>query len=147
MKATAPTTRDAGSVAQGLVAMWVAVASFSIADAIAKWQGQEGFAAVQIVFFRYFIGLIPVSIALYAAGLHQVRTSRPLAHILRGTLMSCALALFFWGLKYIPLAEAIPHARAVIVPNKSHVSVIGTDFFFGAVMGFLGHVWEGDPRH
>ena len=47
----------------------------------------------------------------------------------------------------IPLAEAIPHARAVIVPDKSHVSVINDRFFQGAVLGFLGHVWQDDPRH
>lgn len=47
----------------------------------------------------------------------------------------------------IPLAEAIPHARAVLVPNKSHLSVISSEFFYGAVLGFLGHVWQDDPRH
>ncbi len=47
----------------------------------------------------------------------------------------------------IPLAEAIPHARAVIVPNKTHLSTINDGFFQGAVLGFLGHVWQDDPRH
>lgn len=47
----------------------------------------------------------------------------------------------------IPLAEAIPHARAVIVPGRSHVTVINDGFFQGAVLGFLGHVWQDDPRH
>lgn len=41
----------------------------------------------------------------------------------------------------IPLAEAIPGARAVVVPGKSHLSVIGDAFFKGAVMGFLGQRW------
>lgn len=47
----------------------------------------------------------------------------------------------------IPLAEAVPHARAVIVPGKTHLSVINDGFFQGAVIGFLGHVWQDDPRH
>ena len=47
----------------------------------------------------------------------------------------------------MPLAEAIPHARAVIVPNGTHLSVVGSDFFRGAVLGFLGHVWQDDPCH
>ncbi len=143
MDASATTTRDAGSVTQGLVAMWVAVASFSIADAIAKWHGEEGFAAVQIVFFRYFFGLIPVAIALYVAGLHQVRTARPVAHVFRGVLMSAALALFFWGLKYVPLAEAIAVAfTAPLFITALSVPVLGERVgparWLAVIVGFAG---------
>ena len=42
----------------------------------------------------------------------------------------------------IPLAASIPHAVAVVVPNKTHLSVITDAFFKGAVMGFLGNRWE-----
>ncbi len=38
----------------------------------------------------------------------------------------------------IPLARSIPGARAVVVPNKSHLSVVMDGFFKGAVLGFLG---------
>lgn len=143
MDANSINSRDAGSVTQGLVAMWVAVASFSIADAIAKWHGQEGFAAVQIVFFRYFFGLIPVAIALYAAGLHQVRTNRPVAHVFRGVLMSVALALFFWGLKYVPLAEAIAVAfTAPLFITALSVPVLGERVgmarWLAVIVGFAG---------
>ncbi len=143
MDANSINSRDAGSVTQGLVAMWVAVASFSIADAIAKWHGQEGFAAVQIVFFRYFFGLIPVAIALYAAGLHQVRTNRPVAHVFRGVLMSVALALFFWGLKYVPLAEAIAVAfTAPLFITALPVPVLGERVgmarWLAVIVGFAG---------
>ena len=143
MDANSINSRDAGSVTQGLVAMWVAVASFSIADAIAKWHGQEGFAAVQIVFFRYFFGLIPVAIALYVAGFHQVRTSRPVAHVFRGVLMSVALALFFWGLKYVPLAEAIAVAfTAPLFITALSVPVLGERVgmarWLAVIVGFAG---------
>ncbi|MEM9471543.1 MAG: DMT family transporter [Pseudomonadota bacterium] len=143
MDANTTITRDAGSVAQGLLAMWVAVASFSIADAIAKWHGEEGFAAVQIVFFRYFFGLIPVAIALYVAGLNQVRTNRPVAHVFRGVLMSSALALFFWGLKYVPLAEAIAVAfTAPLFITALSVPVLGERVgparWLAVLVGFAG---------
>ena len=131
MDASAISSRDAGSVTQGLLAMWVAVASFSIADAIAKWHGQEGFASVQIVFFRYLFGLIPVAVALYVSGLHQIRTARPGAHVLRGVLMSAALALFFWGLNFVPLAEAIavapPDVAAVAAEVSDHRAITSPD--------------------
>lgn len=143
MNADSINSRDAGSVSQGLVAMWVAVASFSIADAIAKWHGQEGFAAVQIVFFRYFFGLVPVAIALWVAGFHQVRTTRPAAHVLRGVLMSVALALFFWGLKFVPLAEAIAVAfTAPLFITALSVPVLGERVgparWLAVLVGFAG---------
>ena len=42
----------------------------------------------------------------------------------------------------IPLAAAIPDAVAVVVPGKTHLSVITDAFFKGAVMGFLGNRWN-----
>jgi len=143
MDASTINSRDAGSVAQGLVAMWVAVASFSIADAIAKWQGAEGFTAVQIVFFRYVFGLVPVAIALWYAGIEQVRTRRPLAHVLRGALMSVALAGFFWGLNYVPLAEAIAVAfTAPLFITALSVPVLGERVgitrWLAVIAGFIG---------
>ncbi len=38
----------------------------------------------------------------------------------------------------IPLAGSIPGANAVVVPGRSHLSVINDAFFKGAVLGFLG---------
>ena len=38
----------------------------------------------------------------------------------------------------IPLARSIPGAEAVVVPGRSHLSVINDAFFKGAVLGFLG---------
>jgi pimeloyl-ACP methyl ester carboxylesterase len=42
----------------------------------------------------------------------------------------------------IPLAEAIPGAKAVVIPGKSHVAAVNDPFFKGAVMGFLGNRWD-----
>ena len=41
-----------------------------------------------------------------------------------------------------PLADAIPGARAVVVPGRSHLSVLTDSFFKGAVIGFLGDRWQ-----
>jgi pimeloyl-ACP methyl ester carboxylesterase len=40
-----------------------------------------------------------------------------------------------------PLADAIPGARAVVVPGRSHLSVLTDSYFKGAVIGFLGDRW------
>jgi len=42
----------------------------------------------------------------------------------------------------IPLAASIPDAVAVVVPGKTHLTVIADAFFKGAVMGFLGNRWD-----
>ncbi len=95
------------NVARGIPAVAAAVFFFSFADALAKWLGQAGYDSVQIVFFRYAFGLIPVAIVIAVSGREGLKTNRPWLHVLRGLLMFSALALFFRGLKYLPLAEAI----------------------------------------
>ena len=46
----------------------------------------------------------------------------------------------------IPLAEAIPGAKAVVIPGRNHLSAVADPFFKGAVMGFLGQRWERPRR-
>ena len=46
----------------------------------------------------------------------------------------------------IPLAEAIPGAKAVVIPGRSHVSAMADPFFKGAVLGFVGHRWKSPSR-
>jgi len=94
-------------IARGVTALAGAVFLFSITDAAAKWLGSVGIHASEIVFFRYLFGLIPVAVALYFGGTEGLRTKRPVAHFVRALLMCGALFLFFLGLSYIPLAEAI----------------------------------------
>jgi drug/metabolite transporter (DMT)-like permease len=130
-------------VTQGLAAMWTAVVLFSLADAIGKWGGGEGFAAPQIVFFRYLFGLLPLALVLWWNGWQAVRTRRPVAHAVRAVLMSSALALFFWGLKYVPLADAIAVAftaplfiTALSVPMLGER--VGVPRWLAVVVGFAG---------
>ncbi|MCP5082881.1 MAG: DMT family transporter [Alphaproteobacteria bacterium] len=95
------------NLARGIPAIIGAVFLFSFADALAKWFGQAGYDSVQIVFFRYAFGLIPVTIAIVVSGVGGLKTKRPFAHFLRGLFMFAALTLFFRGLKTLPLAEGI----------------------------------------
>ena len=46
----------------------------------------------------------------------------------------------------IPLAEAIPGAKAVVVPGRNRLSAVTDPFFKGAVLGFLGQRWERPRR-
>jgi drug/metabolite transporter (DMT)-like permease len=86
--------------------MLSAVMFFAISDALAKWAGELGYNPVLIVFFRYLFGLIPMLAAISISGWRVLATRNPGGHLLRALLMCSSVSLFFWGLRYMPLAEA-----------------------------------------
>ena len=97
----------ADRIGLGIASIMAAVFFFSIADALAKWLGQT-YEPVQIVFLRYFFGLIPVAVLVWhGGGLAVLRTRRPFMHALRALVVFTALLLLFSGLRRLPLAEAI----------------------------------------
>ncbi len=94
-------------IGRGIASILAAVFFFSIADALAKWLGQT-YEPIQIVFLRYFFGLIPVVVLVWhGGGLAVLRTRRPFMHALRALVVFTALLLLFSGLRRLPLAEAI----------------------------------------
>ena len=95
------------AIGRGIACIVAAIFLLSICDAMAKWLGQAGFQAFQIVFFRYLFGLLPVAVMVWHGGLGTLHSRRPLAHGLRACLMFAALSGFFAGLRYLPLAEAV----------------------------------------
>ncbi len=100
--------RPAGDrVRVGISSAVCAVLAFSIVDAIAKWLGQT-YAPIEIVFFRYVFGLLPVAVFVWqSGGMTALATRRPLAHVMRGGFLFLALLGFFSGIRVLPLAEAI----------------------------------------
>ena len=133
----------AHNVARGIPAVAAAVFFFAFADALAKWFGQAGYDSIQIVFFRYAFGLIPVAIAIAVSGPAGLKTKHPWLHVLRGLLMFSALALFFRGLKYMPLAEGISVAFSapLFVTALSWPMLgerVGPFRWAAVVVGFLG---------
>ena len=128
----------------GIASILVAVFFFSIADAIAKWLGQD-YEAAQIVFLRYLFGLIPVAVIVWlgGGGIAALRTRRPLAQGLRALLIFCALLSFFTGLRSLPLAEAIAMAftaplwvTALSVPVLRET--VGPRRWAAVIVGFVG---------
>lgn len=133
----------ATSPLRGIAAMATAVVVFSLADAMAKWLGIAGFHAVQIVFLRYLFGLIPVVMAVTVVGVTALRTDRPFAHAWRGLLMCLSLVLFFWGLRHVPLGEAIAvsfTAPLFITALAQPIlgERVGPDRWTAVVAGFIG---------
>ncbi len=128
---------------RGVAAISIGVFLFAATDAGAKWLGGRGIHAGEIVFFRYLFGLIPVAIALLLTGTAGLRTKRPLAHFVRALLMCSAILLFFWGLAYVPLAEAIAVAfSAPLFITALSMPVIGEPVgrhrWAAVAVGFVG---------
>jgi len=105
--AVSPGGHAGDHIARGIGFDLTAVICFALVDVLAKWLGQD-YPAVQILFFRYFFGLLPVAVFVWrSGGLSSLRTGRLPMHLLRGSLLFVALLLFFEALQSLPLADAI----------------------------------------
>jgi drug/metabolite transporter (DMT)-like permease len=94
------------STMTGIVMMCVGVASLCVNDALAKTL-TEGYSPLQIQFMRNLIALpFALLIAFKMGGTPALRSHRPLAHLLRGTLWISATFMFFTSIMYLGLAEA-----------------------------------------
>lgn len=127
----------------GIACVLVAVGFFSVADAIAKWLGQD-YAPLQIVFLRYLFGLIPVALFVWrGGGLAALHTRHPWQHGLRALLILGALLFFFTALTVLPLAEAIAIAfTAPLFITALSVPILGERVgarrWAAVAIGFVG---------
>ncbi len=135
---------DAGDrVGFAILSSVSAVFCFSMVDALAKWLGQD-YAAMQILFFRYVFGLLPVAVFVWrSGGLSALRTRRPGAHALRAGLLFVALLLFFEALQSLPLAEAIAvafTAPLLVTALAGPVlgETVGARRWAAVIVGFIG---------
>ena len=121
----------------------LAVLSFSVVDVLAKWLGED-YPSVQILFFRYLFGLLPVAVFVWlSGGLGSLRTRRLPLHILRASLLFVALLLFFEALQHLPLAETIAVAftaplfvTALAGPLLGET--VGARRWGAVIVGFIG---------
>jgi len=99
-------TTDAAAVANGVLRILGAAFFFSLSFAAIKALGPE-IPTTQVMFFRMGIGLL-VLIPLFAAAPRGVlRTSRPLGHLYRIAAGFTSMALIYWALPRMPLADAV----------------------------------------
>jgi drug/metabolite transporter (DMT)-like permease len=130
-------------VGLGIASSLSAVFCFAIVHALAKWLGQD-YPAVQILFFRYLFGLLPVAVFVWrSGGLPVLRTRRPATHALRAGLLFVALLLFFEALQSLPLAEVIAvYFTAPLFVTALAAPVLGETVgprrWTAVIVGFLG---------
>ena len=80
---------------------------FSLQDVIIKWLSGK-YPVHEIVLIRSFFAIIPILfIAYLEGGLHLLRTSHYVTHIIRSFLMFGAYICFYLSLAALPLAETV----------------------------------------
>ncbi len=110
--AKAVQSSDAGNPALGIAYMVIAVALFTIMDALVKWLGPH-YPTMQIVFFRSLFAFVPLGIFIARTGsLVSLATRQPFGHVLRSFIGLTALSCFFYAYAHMPLANVIAIAFA-----------------------------------
>lgn len=100
--------KDARDAVAGILWMAFAVCVFTGMDAMAKWQS-ERYHVVQIIFFRAVFGtLVVLPFLMRGQGiLAQLRTGRPVLHLIRSIIGCLSLLAFFLSYQNLALADAI----------------------------------------
>lgn len=116
---------------------------FALADALGKWLTAQ-YSLFQVSWLRSVLGVLLIGgIAIASGRGAQLRTSRPLPHLLR-SILSIALSLgIFYGLRSLPLAEFVaiiftaPIMLAMLSPWLLHEPV-QVRTWVAVLTGFIG---------
>lgn len=100
-------------------------------DAIAKHLS-DSITALQITWARFLFqsGLMAALVFLQKPVV-PLLPKRPLVHLVRGVLLAIATLLFFWSLKYLPIADAI----AIFFVQPLILTALSS-FFLGETVGW-----------
>lgn len=93
---------------QSIIYMTSAVALLSLMDGLAKWLVGHNVAVIQILALRSLIIISLMLLVFFIRG--RVQDLKPLnsrRHLYRGLIGFISPLSFFWGLKFIPLTDAV----------------------------------------
>ncbi len=95
-----------GDVARAVTLVSTGSLTLVVMATLVKHLGRE-LPAMEILFFRSFIGLLFILPLFWRDPLEPLRTHRPGMHLLRGTFGAIGNACFFWTLTHMLLADAM----------------------------------------
>jgi drug/metabolite transporter (DMT)-like permease len=128
----------------GIGLMLAAMAILPFLDVVAKHLGQQGVPILQIVWARLFFGtLVTLPFAANLAGARGLIPNLPAMHAARAILLISATGFFFWGLKYLSIADtlAIFFVQPLIVTMLSPLVLgehVGLRRWMAVIVGFIG---------
>jgi drug/metabolite transporter (DMT)-like permease len=127
MTSPAVTQRPAGghSVA-GIVAMLVGIGLFSLNDALGKWL-LTTYSVGELLLIRGVASMILIAPFMWRAGREAfTQAPRPLLQIVRLFFSTLEVAMFFWAVSYLPLADTVTfYLAAPIYVTALSVLVLG----------------------
>ncbi len=122
------------------------IALFSVNDmAIKHLSG--GYALHQIILFRAMIGMtiLLVLTACSSRGFSQIRTRRPLAHLIRVLVILASNSAYYTGLAAMPMADAaaVSYTSPLMVTALSVLALhekVGPRRWFAVFLGLIGTI-------
>jgi drug/metabolite transporter (DMT)-like permease len=91
----------------GILMMLLGILLFSVNDVMGKWLVAT-YTVGQVVLLRSIAALLVIAPFVVKQGLRRtLRPERPGLQLLRVTLGSCEVALFYWAVSYLPLADTM----------------------------------------
>lgn len=91
----------------GILMMLLGILLFSLNDVMGKWLVAT-YTVGQILLLRSGAALLAIAPFVVKQGLRRtLRPERPGLQLLRVTLGSCEVALFYWAVSYLPLADTM----------------------------------------
>lgn len=140
----------AQSPLRGIALMVLAVALFSVMDALVKLLAQT-YHPFQVAFFRGLFALAPIGLMVVArGGFRRLATQRLAGHAIRSVVGVAALLMFFYSFAHMKLADvvAVGFAAPLFITALS-VPFLGEKVdwrrWTAVVVGFLGVVLVVDP--
>lgn len=98
--------RTAGlSNARGMLFMLIATLALTCMHALVRFLSAE-LHAFEITFFRNLFGLLIMAPLMFRAGVEELKSRQPRLQLLRSCFGILAMALWFYGLSIVPIAEA-----------------------------------------
>ncbi|QKF71826.1 EamA/RhaT family transporter, type 1 [Campylobacter geochelonis] len=122
---------------------------FALTGAFAKFLSDD-MSSVEVVFFRNFIGLLLILVAIFKKPVHQ-RGGKPFLLIFRGAIGMLSLLAFFYNIAHMGLAEAFTFSKMAPI----FVAIISAIFFkeklnsiswIAILLGFVGVVLVMQPN-
>lgn len=129
----------------GIAIMLIAMAVLPYLDVTAKFLGEIGVPVIQIVWARLFFGtLLTLPVVLGQFAWKSVLTpDSPKIQVLRSLLLLGSTGLYFWSLKYLPVADALAifFVQPLAVTMLSPIMLgehVGIRRWSATVVGFIG---------
>jgi S-adenosylmethionine uptake transporter len=127
---------------QGIFFLIVMMLASCVSDVIAKFMGQH-LNAVEVIFFRFFFGLITLLPFILSKGIRVLKTSSLFFNITRGLLGVISFYLYTYSLVHIQLVEVvtilwISPLFVIILSALCLNESVGKMRCIATVFGFLG---------